>query len=232
MLDKVKVIKLEICTLKGQILLTATKNYTFPLNLIDSNIAESNQTIIIKGKNLPVLAKGAPVDAVIYTKAGDRIKYPAVIEVSTGFQLNVSLRVRDSNVLEERRRYYKVAAELPCLFTSITRDGKLFSINPPFPATILDINVGGVFLKADENLELFAGDIVEIVLEDPTGDAELASEILRVQRSPEGVVSGYGCRFLYLNTRLEEILAGFINRLQIQKRAIERAAAERGERYS
>jgi hypothetical protein len=51
------------------------------------------------------------------------------------------------------------------------------------------------------------------------------SKVLRVVTTPDGVIKGYGCQFPYLSTGQEELLSGFINKLQLERRKLERAEA-------
>ncbi|MCL1823433.1 MAG: PilZ domain-containing protein [Oscillospiraceae bacterium] len=227
MLDKDKVIKLEVCTLRGHVLLTVSKGFLFPRSIVkDESEDKDHQVAMIKGKNLPVFARGAPINTVAYTRAGDRFNFPGYIMLSTEYQLNVNLRSTAAEKLPDRRRYYKIAAEIPGSLTSITRQEKYIAIEPSVPVVIQDINIGGIFLGACEELELNLDDIISVVLTDVSGETELVSKVLRIKSSPEGDIEGYGCCFVYLNTRQEEVIARFIHMQQIKQRAKEREENE------
>lgn len=225
MIDKAKVIKLEICTLKGTLLLTVTKNYTFPFRINDDGKPPENQTIIIKGKNLPVFARNAPVRVIAYTRAGERISYPARIDMSMETQLNIYLRISASEELDDRRRFFKISEEIKCMVISVTRGEAHTDLEPPLPFLIGDINIGGVFLNPNPQIEFANEDTIEIMLEDQRGKAQLTAKVLRVQRRPDEQgteqITGYGCSFLFLNARQEEIIAGFVNKIQMERRRLE-----------
>jgi len=222
-LAKEKIVKLEVCTTRGNILLTITKNYSFPQKLIEERGIEEVQTVMVKGKNLPVFTTGAFVNVVSYTKSGDRVNYPSRIDLSTELQLNITLQTEHSKKLEDRRRYYKVSAEIACRVTSVTRGENHLELDPPLESVIQDINVGGVFIKANDRVELKTEDVAAIVIGGVMGEeAEIVIKVLRVQMTPEGQAVGYGCCFLYLNSHQEEIIAKYINKIQIEQRALER----------
>ena len=223
-MDKDRVVKLEICTLKGTVLLTVSKNYTFPFKLNDKDRygrENTGQNVIIRGKNLPVFARNAPVKVVAHTKAGERVSYPGHIEMSAEKHLNIYLRVEAGEVMDERRRFYKISEEIPCSIISVTRGENHTDFDTPIGFMIGDINIGGVFIMANNQLELEGQDTVEVILEDHRGKTQLTAKVLRVQRNPEGKIKGYGCQFLFINTRQEEVVAGFINKIQMERRKLE-----------
>jgi len=227
-LDRNKVLKVEICTFKGRALLTATTHFTFPRGTItkdEGHRFEPNDSVIIKGKGLPVFARNASVVVIAHTKAGDRFSFPGHVAVSTEVQLNVTLSQVEAELLPDRRRFYKVNAEIPCVVTSITRGETHVAPDSPLPFLIGDINIGGIFLKHNELVELKKEDIVAVLVSDVSGDTELTAKVLRVVTTDTGSIKGYGCEFLFINKSQEEILANFINKLQRERRALEKAEA-------
>jgi c-di-GMP-binding flagellar brake protein YcgR len=225
LLDKGKVIKLEICTFKGRVLLTVSKNYTFPQKIVNENERFSpNESVFIKGRNLPVFARNASIVVIAHTRAGERFSFPGHIAVSTESQLNISINQVEAELLPDRRRFYKVAQEIPCVITSITRSERHVAIDPPLPAIISDINIGGIFIKGSKRVELKKEDTLAVIMTNAGGaETELVAKILRVATSPEGEITGYGCQFLFLNSGQEEAMGRLINKLQIEQRALERA---------
>lgn len=221
MLEQDKVIKLELCTLKGSLLMTVTNNYSFPKRISGDKI--SQDVMMIKNKNLPVFAKGAFINVIAYMKSGDRINYPAVIEMSIDSQLNLLLHFDKAQMLKERRRYYKIDSDESCRITGVSRGDKQEEFEPAIPAKIKNINLGGIFLQILQKMELISDDILTIEVPNMAGNfIALSVKILRVQKDQEGLVLGYGCCFLFLASKEEQILAKYINRLQIEKRALER----------
>jgi len=227
MIDKDKVVKLDLCTLKGAILLTVTKNYTFPFKIGEDEETAESQSVIVKDKSgrLPVFARNAPIRLIAHTKSGDRISYPGRIELSMESQLNVYLRTNASEVMEDRRRFYKVAEKIPCNITVITRGEKATALNPPLEFIILDINIGGIFIEHNKQVELKQEDTITVEIPEVCKETAFISKVLRVVTTPDGVIKGYGCQFPYLSTGQEELLSGFINKLQLERRKLERAEA-------
>ncbi|MCL2696918.1 MAG: PilZ domain-containing protein [Oscillospiraceae bacterium] len=225
-LDKNKVVKIEICTSKGRALLTLTKNFTFPQSVVrEDERFKPNETILIKGKNLPVFARNASVAVIAHTRAGDRFSLPGHIAVSTEYQLNITLNQVEAELIPDRRRFYKIAMEIPCVLTSITRGKKHVDVDPHIPFIIQDINIGGVFLAAGEMVELQRDDMAALVITEALGNMEFVAKVLRVVTTDEGQIKGYGCSFLFMNARQEEVIAKYINQIQMRRRAEELAEA-------
>jgi hypothetical protein len=224
--DKNKVTKLEVYTLKGQMLLLLDKNFSFPTNVVKEEKQfgrfEPNQSVFIRGKNLPVFARNAEVSVVAHTRSGDRFGYRGRIDMSTEFQLNISLRQDTEAQLEDRRRFYKINAELSCMLTSVTRDDRHILLEPAVKSIITDINIGGIFMKSNTQVEFKRDDKVAVVLSEVSGDTELTADILRVATDSEGKITGYGCAFLFLNARQEEVIARFVHKTQINRRIEEK----------
>ncbi|MDR2558262.1 MAG: PilZ domain-containing protein [Oscillospiraceae bacterium] len=226
-LDKNKVIKIEICTFKGRALLTLTKNFTFPQSIVkEDERFKPNETILIKGKNLPVFARNASVSVIAHTRAGERFSLPAHIAVSTEQQLNLTLNQVEAELMPDRRRFYKIALEIPCMLTSITRGAKYVDLDPHIPFIIQDINIGGVFLGASDMVELQKDDVTALVITEVVGGMEFVAKVLRVKTNDSGKAIGYGCSFLFMNARQEEVVAKYINQVQMRKRAEELAGAD------
>jgi hypothetical protein len=226
-LDKNKVIKIEVCTSKGRALLTLTKNFMFPQSIVqDTGRFKPNESVFIKGKNLPVFARNASVSVIAHTRAGDRFSLPGHIAVSTDVQLNITLNQVEAELIPDRRRFYKIAMEIPCILTSITRGTKHVAVEPPINFIIQDINIGGVFVASSEQVELKKDDTMDLVINEVLGDTEFVAKVLRVKTDDDGKATGYGCSFLFMNARQEEIIAKYINEVQMKQRAQEKAEAD------
>ena len=138
-----KIIKIDVLDDKGASVLSAEKGFVIPTNIA----ADEDSIIMIKGKNLPELDYNTIVSVVTTTKAGDRIKYMGAITVSVETQMNIKiLRNNDTQVLEERRRYFKIKINEKGRMLFFVRDEKTIRYDEPLEVTIHDINVGGVFL--------------------------------------------------------------------------------------
>jgi hypothetical protein len=218
---------IEICTSKGRALLTVTKGFSFPQSIVQENERfKPNEIVIIRGKNLPVFARNASVSVIAHTRAGERFNLPAHIAVSTDVQLNLTLNQVEAELIPDRRRFYKISMEIPCVLTSITRGTKYVDVDPNIPFVIQDINIGGVFLGASEQVTLQREDMAAIVITEVLGNMEFVAKVLRVVTAEDGQVKGYGCSFLFMNARQEEVVAKYINQIQMKRRAEEKAEAD------
>ena len=84
-------------------------------------------------------------------------------------------------------------------------------IDTPVSAKIKNINIGGVFLECAYDFR--SGDIIVLSFNALGTELDLSSKILRIQKTDKQV-EGYGCQFIKLKNREEEILARYINNVQ------------------
>lgn len=222
-----KVIKVEVLDETGKNIVSSEKNFVFPKNLN----SEEDSILIIKGKDLPELGHNQIVSIVSTTKSNDRIKYTGAVTVSMDRQMNIKiLQNNDTKVLEERRRYFKIKVDEKGRALFYVRSEKTVRYDEPVKITINDINVGGIFMKVDdESEEEFLVDDLVCVELDLFVDRPLnaAARVLRVQRDVEGNISGYGCEFQGLTAAQEDYISKFIYKVQTEQR--QKEAAMRGQ---
>lgn len=217
-----KIIKVEVLDEKGAIIISSEKNFVVPKNDEDS-------IVMIKGRDLPELDHNMIVSVVTTSKSGDRVKYTGAVAVSMETQMNIQLlRSNDTQVLAERRRFFKIKVKESGKALFFVRDEKNIRFDEPVPITVLDINVGGVFLNCgSEDAEFIIDDLicVEIYL---FADYPLnaAVRVLRVQRNSEGEIMGYGCEFQGLTAAQEDYIGRFIYKVQSEQRQKEAAREE------
>ncbi len=215
-----KVIKLDVLDDKEHIILSVEKNFVVPTNIS----SDEDSIIMIKGRDLPEFDRNTLVFVVATTKSGDRIKYNGAVSVSMDTQMNIRImRNNDTQVLEERRRYFKLKISEKGRMLFYVRDEKTIRFDEPREINILDINVGGVFLVVEE--ELIPDDLVCIEV-DLFSDYPLnaAARVLRVQRDPDGSILGYGCEFEGLTAAQEDYIGRYIYKVQSEIR--QRKAAQ------
>lgn len=208
-----KVIKVEVLDEKGERILETDKNFVLPRSMSDED-----SIVMIKGRYLPELDYNRIVSVVTTTKGNDRIKYTGAVTMSIDSQLNIRiLRNNDSQVLQERRRYYKIKVDEAGRILSVLRDEETQTLDLPARIKVLDINVGGVFMTCDQ-MEFEKQDI--ITLEVDLAHETLISEakVLRVQRDQDGSILGYGCEFQGLTAAQEDIISRFIIKVQSKMR--------------
>lgn len=213
MLSRERIIKLDILTpdeAQTKILSAGSRQFS----LQNSSTGRSDLLLIIKGRGLPEVEMGGDVNVIVHMKNGERVKYPSYVTISTDTQLNVVMRTDRSQVLAERRRYYRVEAHINCIINAIERGGAKLPLDTPAIAQIKDLNIGGIFLCiCDANLEQSDKLMLTILLE--TKNIDIMAEIIKVQTNAAGDVIGYGCRFTNLTPAVEETFAKYVFKVQL-----------------
>lgn len=209
-----KIVKIDILSQDGSLVLSSERGFVFPNN-IDSG---DESILIIKGKGMPELDRGTRVAVIAYSKAGERIKYTGDIAMSHDRQMNVTLLKSGSGgVLEERRRYFKIKVDLSGRALFVVRDEEAIRFEVPPDISIQDINVGGIFMKCEFNFAVDDCVCVEIELMDEYKLNTMA-RILRVQKKGDEIL-GYGCAFENLTAAQEDAIGKYINQQQLLQRA-------------
>ena len=226
MLSRERILKLDILTPDNTKILTASNKH-FSLPVVTNNVTGQSETmLIVKGRDIPEVDRNSEVTVITYMRSGERVKYPGFVSLSTEFQLNVLLRTSRAQVMEERRRYYKVEADIRCIINAIERHGSRIALTKPATARIKDINIGGVFLCLC-NEELEKDDKLLISMEMEGRMTDVSAEIIRVQYNAAGDAAGYGCRFLNVPPSLEETFARFVFNVQLENLRKEEEEAEK-----
>lgn len=220
-----KVIRVDVMDTKGNLLLSADKNFVVPANIN----SEEDSIVMIKGRDLPELDYNSIVSIILTTKRNDRIKLTGAVSVSMDKQLNIKvMRSGNTQLLEERRRFYKLKVNVSGRALFYVRDEKTIRYDEPPQINVLDINVGGLFMTCLGD-EFIDGDLVcvEVGLFDEY-PLNAAVRILRVQRDGEGNIIGYGCEFQGLTAAQEDYIGRFVYKVQSEER-MKRAAQENEE---
>lgn len=209
-----KIIRVDIFDNKGKIVVSADKNFVVPSNMM----GDEDSIVMIKGKDLPDIEHNRMVSVVTTTKGGDRLKYSGVVAVSLDTQLNIRiLNTGGNQVLEERRRFYKLKINERGRALFYIRDEKTIRYEEPLDIKIFDINVGGIFMNVDD--KLMKDDLVcvelELLEEYPLN---AAARVLRVQYNDDGTVEGYGCEFQGLTASQEDYISRYIYKIQSEIR--------------
>lgn len=216
MLSRERILKIDILTPDGtnaRILSVGGKQFSLQTST-SSRTGMPETMLIIKGNNLPEVERGNEVSVITYMRSGERVKYPAYVTISTEMQLNVVIRTSRAQVMEERRRYYKVEADIDCVIKSIEREDQRIPLEKPAYAKIKDLNIGGIFLCICEE-ELRKNDKLLLTIMLGQKNVDIVAEIIRVQVNAAGDVSGYGCRFVDLSLLVEEIFAKYVFQVQL-----------------
>lgn len=209
-----KIVKVEILDRNGAVAVSSEKNFVFPKNIETSE----DSILMIKGAGLREFSKDERVHIIATTKGGDRIKYPGTVTVSIDSQLNVRvLKTRDTEVLEERRRYFKIKVDEKGRVLFVVRDDETIRFEMPVPVKIHDINIGGIFISSEY---VFEEDDMICIDIDLFIDYRLnaIAHILRVQRDVDGSIKGYGCQFQGLTASQEDYIGKYIYKVQFAQR--------------
>lgn len=209
MLNKDKIIKAEVYNKAGKLIIS-TASPEFPKDFFS---IRGTDFVVLKDKKVAPAQIGEPVDAIFYYINGTRIKYETVIDLATDMQVNIHVGP-DYTIMEERRRFFKVEVDAAGLIKSFVRSGKETLFEEPLTVRIKNINLGGVFMIS--NVEFLIGDTFTLFL--PECGVEASTEVLRVQRDEEGIVAGYGCKFLNLSPAGEEKISRFVFECQKKDR--------------
>ncbi len=214
MFEKDRTLKLDIVTPSGTRILTATgKQFSTPSH-INSVTGRPENILMIKGRTLPEVEADSLVYIISYMRTGERIRYSGKITLSTELQLNILLDMGSAMKMEERRRYFKVEADISCIITQVTDAfGKTNDV--PSKARIRNLNIGGVFLCVSD-VELHKGDVIELSVDLENETRIIAAEVLRVQLNAAGDIMGYGCRFSNITPKIEAVLAKYVYRTQLE----------------
>ena len=222
MINKDKISRVMIYDLNGKMLL-ATASVFFPKDFF--KVKGTDFVMLKGGGDYPVLPTGTAVDAVFEYATGMRVKYRTTIDLGTEHQMN--FRVADGEVMEERRRSFKIMVDMDGQSPFFIRGEEMFSFAKPVELKIININLGGVLFSSDSDFE--PGD--QVMLDFLEGEMQLLMEVLRIQRNKDGSVQGYGCQFMDVTESQEERLAKFIMDCQVLEREKKMAAESRKGRF-
>lgn len=215
MLSRERILKLDILTPDDTKILTAN-NKQFSVPIVTNNATGQAETmLIVKGRDIPEVERSSEVSVITYMRSGERVRYPGFVSLSTEYQLNLLLRTARAQVMEERRRYYKVDADLECVINSIIRGSTGVPMAKPAVAKIKDMNIGGVFLGLCD-AEMHKYDRLRLNIELEGKMLDVGAEVIRVQYNAAGDPVGYGCRFLNVPPSMEEMFARFVFNVQLE----------------
>ncbi len=208
MINKDKISRVLVYDAKGKLIIS-TKSVFFPKDFFK---LKGKELVMLKGSDFPLISKGENIEVVFEYLNGTRIKYDTTIDLCTEYQIN--FHVGQGEVLEERRRSFKVSVDFNGLSPFFIRGEEMYAFDDPIMLHFVNINLGGVYFSSNSEFE--KGD--QVMLNFLDGEMQLLAEILRVQKNDEGKIDGYGCRFLEVNQAQEERLARFIFDCQVLER--------------
>lgn len=220
MINKDKINRVLVYGVDGKLVLT-TSSVHFPKDFFKMKDMEF---VMLKGTELPVFQKGDPIDVIFEYVNGTRVKYKTTVDIGTEYQMN--FHVGEGEVLQERRRSFKITVDMDGMSPFFIRGEEMFSFDDPVELHFVNLNLGGVFFVSDS--EFKPGD--QVMLNFWDGEMRLLAEILRAQRDNEGKIEGYGCKFMDISSAQEEKLAKFIFDCQVLERERKKVAEERNRK--
>lgn len=208
MLDKKRLIRAELYKAvteedKEPELIVRAQKLEFPQDFFS---VKDTDFVIFRGVNILQVPNGTPVSAIFYYQNGTRIRYLTTIDLCTEFQVNVHVG-GGYEVLEERRRYFKVNCDIPCEIKEFVIDGSTTILMSPIQCRINNINVGGVSIMTKADLEVGQQIFISFLSE----KVELYADVLHI-REAEGnpSIKYYGCQFRNITSAQEEAVARFV----------------------
>lgn len=208
MINKDKIIRVLIYG-TGEKLLIATKSVYFPKDFFK---IKGTDLVMLKGSDFPLISKGEPINAIFEYRNGTRIKYKTTVDLCTEYQMN--FHVGEGEILQERRRSFKITVDFNGNSPFFIRGEEMFSFDDPIELHFINLNLGGVLFSTNAAFE--CGD--QVMLSFLDGEMQLLAEILRAQKDENGNLVGYGCKFLNVSQSQEEKLARFIYDCQLMER--------------
>ena len=133
-------------------------------------------------------------------------------------QLNVKLsKSNDTQLLEERRRYFKIKVSEKGRVLFVLRDDETIRFDEPEKIEVQDINIGGVFVTCEYLFQQEDVLCLEIDLF-PDYKLNVMARVLRVQFDQVGDVIGYGCEFQAVTASQEDYIGKYIYMTQSAER--------------
>lgn len=214
----------DLQTLEGASLFSTNSDYDFP-EMYDRDGNQMENVLVIKGRNLPDIDRGKYIYVIATKKSGTRLKFKTAVSLSARFQINIKLDPDKAELMEERRRFFKIKTNEKAYITFVLHeDENTIQLEPPAEILVKDMNVGGAFFVCiNPATQFLQSDKVMIVLALAGEKLELMSEVLRVQPINDESGCGYGCRFIDMNGRQEELISRYIYKLQYEMLQKERS---------
>ena len=159
-MDISKITSIDVRHDDGQLILSSAKSFLFPKRYEGGKSIED--LIILRSRHLPIILIHTPVKIGLNFRGGDSAEILGAIIYSDSTQLNIKLVDDSRDIVQDKRRFFKITAQEACLLRKFERDTITYRYLSPVTATILDINIGGVFLIPDIKYTFETGDIIHL----------------------------------------------------------------------
>lgn len=178
-----------------------------------------NNTILVKGKNLPILSSGLNIVLNIYDELAGISPYLCIVSVASKSQLTAQIIRKDTII--ERRTALKVRTDLSFYLSKIHRnDEDITEELPSIKINILNLSIGGMLISS--NVEFLLNDIIMFYFKYFKGKPIfLEAKVIRIDKIEDEddenkITYNYGCCFISLSSNDEAVLCQYLFDRQLQ----------------
>ena len=196
---------------KAGTLLTISKSFEFTLY---GETVEGDNLVYMKCIKTNKLCAGMPIKVVFIYKDFSRFECTTAVECTDGSSLE--FYTRPAEQLQERRASFKLEVCVDAEVTTRIVEGNELGYPEPIKSTIININLGGILLETEKELQVGECYIIKADLD---GELFLKLKVLRQQCDLQGKLIGYGCQFFDVTEADESHIAMFIFDNQILRTA-------------
>lgn len=197
------------------------KIYDAEKNLIGKGhlLGMGDNTIKVKGRNLPILNFKEEIIIEIYHEFSGIHTYYCTVSIAASNQLNAHIKRCDPII--ERRKSLKVRTDLSFYINSLWRnDEDITKDVPNMQINMLNLSVGGMLVSCNYNLE--TGDILTFSFQyEKYQVVLLKAKIIRIDKIYDEItknlsVLNYGCCFNKLSSTDEAVITKYLYDRQLQ----------------
>jgi len=182
-----------------------------------------NNSIIVKGNNLPILNSGLNIFVQIYDELIGISPYLCKVSVATKNQLTAKIVRKDPII--ERRTALKVRTDLSFYVSKLYRnDEDITEELPTIKINILNLSIGGMLISS--NFQFLLNDAFTFYFKYYRGKPiSLNAKIARIDQSEDSVEGednvnkltlNYGCCFLSMSSNDESAICQYLFDRQLQ----------------
>ncbi len=174
-------------------------------------------TIMVKGKNLPIIETKTKVIIEIYSVPTGISPYFCEISLSSYNQLNAKIIRVDP--ITERRNALKIRTDLSFEVDSLYRNDVVIDDLPKITINILNLSVGGMLISS--SYDFMIKDIFDFKFKNNGTTILLKAKIIRIDKKYDKFtkeLSGiyYGCSFEKMSNFSESVITKYLYDWQLQ----------------
>lgn len=200
-------------------LLVKVYNLNKDLKGIGTLLSINNDTIKIKGSDLPEIKSGTRVYIEIYNELTGITPYICEIGIASRNQLNAHINIRENII--ERRNSLKVRTDLSFYIENLIRNGEDITKDvPSMKINVLNLSVGGMLISS--NYVLLLNDEIKFYFQYAKYQLILIkAKVIRIDKKQdpdnENIESvNYGCSFEKMAGYNESVIMQYLYDRQLQ----------------